>query len=132
MRGERQDMPEIAVRTSAARLIVCERTGRWAVALRAELAGAGVRVWETRLLDDCWNEMAKSPALPGNLMLEVLKTGAATSAAETVVKWLAQDRSRAIKMKIGANEIEASGLSHAEQMQLIDWFQTQTGVQLTR
>ena len=45
-----------------ARLIVCERTGHWAVALRRELAEAGVRVWETRTLADCWSELAKSPA----------------------------------------------------------------------
>ena len=45
-----------------ARLIVCERTGRWAVALRRELTEAGVRVWETRSLADCWDELASSPA----------------------------------------------------------------------
>ncbi len=45
-----------------ARLIVCERTGRWAVALRRELAEAGIRVWETRTPDDCWQELAESPA----------------------------------------------------------------------
>jgi len=48
--------------TSPARLLVCERTGRWAVALRRELADAGTRVWETRSLDDCWQELVQSPA----------------------------------------------------------------------
>ncbi len=47
---------------AVARLIVCERDGRWAVALRRELAGAGVRVWETRTLDDCRRELIASPA----------------------------------------------------------------------
>ena len=47
---------------AAARLLVCERTGRWAVALRRELAEVGVRVWESRTLDFCWNELAASPA----------------------------------------------------------------------
>jgi hypothetical protein len=45
-----------------ARLIVCERTGSWAVALRREVAEAGIRVWETRTLPDCWSELARSPA----------------------------------------------------------------------
>ena len=45
-----------------ARLIVCECGGRWALALRQELAGVGVRVWETRTPADCWNELAESPA----------------------------------------------------------------------
>lgn len=47
---------------SAARLIVCERTGRWAVALRRELGDAGIRVWETRTLANCREELAASPA----------------------------------------------------------------------
>jgi hypothetical protein len=45
----------------AARLIVCERTGRWAVALRRELAEAGVPVCETRSLADCWAALAEAP-----------------------------------------------------------------------
>ena len=48
--------------SAAARLIVCEHSGRWAVALRRELAEAGVRVWETRTLADCRKELAASPA----------------------------------------------------------------------
>ncbi len=47
---------------ASARLIVSERTGCWAVALRRELAHGGVRVWETRSLADCWDELANSPA----------------------------------------------------------------------
>ena len=46
----------------AARLVVCERTGRWAVALRRELTGVGLRVWETRTLADCGELLAESPA----------------------------------------------------------------------
>lgn len=45
-----------------ARLIVCEHGSRWAMVLRHELAGVGVRVWETRTPTDCWNELAESPA----------------------------------------------------------------------
>ena len=48
--------------TSAAKVIVCERSGRWAVALRRELAEAGVRVWETRTLADCRDELVENPA----------------------------------------------------------------------
>jgi len=49
-------------RAQAARLIVCERRGRWAVGLRRELAGAGVRVYETRSLAECWEVLAEAPA----------------------------------------------------------------------
>lgn len=46
----------------SARLVVCERTGQWAVALRRELSEAGLRVWETRNLKDCGALLAESPA----------------------------------------------------------------------
>jgi hypothetical protein len=56
--ADREPPPETG---AAARLIVCERTGHWAVALRRELADAGVRVYETRSIPDCWNMLAESP-----------------------------------------------------------------------
>jgi len=51
-----------AENAAVARLIVCERDGRWAAALRRELAAAGVRVWETRTPDDCRRELTISSA----------------------------------------------------------------------
>ncbi len=44
------------------KLILCERTGRWAVGLRRELGDVGVRVYETRSLAHCWEVLAESPA----------------------------------------------------------------------
>jgi len=44
------------------RLIVCERRGHWAAALRRELSESGLRVWETRLLADCWQSLTVAPA----------------------------------------------------------------------
>ena len=52
-----------------ARLIVCERTGAWAVALRRELAAAGVHVHETRSVAECWEVLARCPA--GFLVVEL-------------------------------------------------------------
>ncbi len=53
-------------RTAAAittgRLVVCERSGTWAAALRRELAEAGVGVGETRSLAECWESLAASAA----------------------------------------------------------------------
>ena len=45
-----------------ARVIVCEKTGQWAVALRRLLSPAGHRVYETRSWAECWDELARSPA----------------------------------------------------------------------
>ncbi len=44
------------------RLIVCETTSKWAVALRRQLScHAGIRLSETRNLDDCWQQAVASP-----------------------------------------------------------------------
>ncbi len=57
-----KDLPHNDLQSQAsARLIVCERTGQWAVALRRELTGGGARVCETRSLDDCWQMLAGFP-----------------------------------------------------------------------
>ncbi len=45
-----------------ARLIVCERTGRWAVALRRELDGLTREARETRSLAECWQLLEAAPA----------------------------------------------------------------------
>ncbi|NQU24738.1 MAG: hypothetical protein HQ567_25935 [Candidatus Nealsonbacteria bacterium] len=52
----------LAADAEPARLIVCERTGRWAVTLRRELDGADVRVHESRSLVECWQQLAEAPA----------------------------------------------------------------------
>ncbi len=49
-----------------ARVIVCERTGRWAIALQRELGalspGADVPLVEARSVQACWAALAESPA----------------------------------------------------------------------
>jgi hypothetical protein len=44
------------------RLIVCERSGEWSVALRAELSDAGAIVWECRQLAEAWSALAEHQA----------------------------------------------------------------------
>ncbi|OHB72132.1 MAG: hypothetical protein A2V70_07435 [Planctomycetes bacterium RBG_13_63_9] len=46
----------------AARLIVCEHGGGWAVGLRRELAGEEVHLCETRSLAQCWETLGENPA----------------------------------------------------------------------
>lgn len=68
-----------------ARCILCERTGTWAIALRPALQQLGHRVYETRSLDACWDEIAASPAsLAG---IEVT-----TDTLEQVVAWMCRLR----------------------------------------
>ncbi|NLX94825.1 MAG: hypothetical protein GXY83_01480 [Rhodopirellula sp.] len=47
---------------SASRLIVCERKGTWAVALRRHPALGELRVYETRTLADAWQMLASHPS----------------------------------------------------------------------
>lgn len=46
----------------SARIIVCEKTGSWAAALRRALSPTRHRVHETRSLAECRRELAQSPA----------------------------------------------------------------------
>jgi hypothetical protein len=45
-----------------ARIVVCEKTGHWAVALRRLLAPVGYRVYQTPSWEDCWDELQRRPA----------------------------------------------------------------------
>lgn len=55
-------------------VIVCERDGHWAVALRRELPRRGVRVHETRSLPECWDMLDARPA--SFLVAELTRTNA--------------------------------------------------------
>jgi len=46
----------------SARIIVCEKTGSWAAALRGVLSATQHCVRETRSLAECWRELEQSPA----------------------------------------------------------------------
>jgi hypothetical protein len=61
-------------------LIVCERTGRWAIRLRREW-GEGLRVTETRSLSDAWQALQAAPC--SFLVVELTATG-----AEGLIEWL--------------------------------------------
>jgi uracil-DNA glycosylase len=66
---------------AVARCIVCERSEKWAVALRLPLQVVGHRVVETRSLDDCWNEVAASPA-------SLVGVEATATNLESLVPWM--------------------------------------------
>ncbi len=45
----------------SARFILCERTGKWAVAFRRQVRDKRLRIYETRSLDQCWDELSQAP-----------------------------------------------------------------------
>jgi hypothetical protein len=55
-----QSTPSPSV-ASAARLIVCERSGEWSAGLRLELANSGVRLWECRRVAEAWAALTETP-----------------------------------------------------------------------
>ncbi len=46
----------------SSRLVVCERTGKWAVAIARHLAADADDIHQTRSLEECWEALAKWPA----------------------------------------------------------------------
>ncbi len=66
---------------NSAHCIVCERTARWAIALRPPLRRLGVRLYETRALEECWREVeAHTASMVG---VEVTRAN-----LKAVVPWL--------------------------------------------
>ena len=82
--SEASPLPE---KPGRARLIVCEREGRWAVALRRELPVHGVRVHETRSVAECWEMLARRPA--SFVVAELTRSGA--EALLEQMAWLQRD-----------------------------------------
>jgi DNA-binding NtrC family response regulator len=80
----------------SARIIVCEKTGSWATALRRALSSTTHRVHETRSLAECWRELEHSPA-------SVIAFELTMENCEAVLEWLLDlsrrfPRARAIAM----------------------------------
>jgi hypothetical protein len=80
-------MPPTLYEAKPARLVVCEHSGRWAVSLRRELAGAGLRVWESRSLVDCGVLLAESPASFAVLEVSETKIG---KTLDFILNWQAE------------------------------------------
>ncbi len=62
-------------------IIICERTDRWAAALRRPLQQVGHRILQTRSLDACWSEVAARPA-------SLVAVEATTVNLEALLPWL--------------------------------------------
>ena len=74
------------------------------------------------------SESKSGISLLQDFMVKALSAGTITSLVQTIGTWLARDRTRTLKIQVGTNQIEASGLSRDEQKKLIEWFQIQAGM----
>ena len=88
----------------AARFILCERTGKWVVALRRALSASGPRVFETRHLDDCWKEVVACPAS----MVAVEVTAANLPHVTTWLRQFSHRFCHAQAVVLGARGLESS------------------------
>jgi hypothetical protein len=66
---------------AVARFLICERSGRWAVALRGVGQPGDPRVWETRSPEDCWRELEASPH-------SIVAVEATIANVESLVRWM--------------------------------------------
>ncbi len=71
-------------------------------------------------------------ALDGDIFLKFAKFGGISALASIITTWLSRDKSRTIKLKIGDNSLELTGLSKVEQKEIIDWFQIQAGLRFNK
>jgi hypothetical protein len=98
------------------RLILCEKTGRWAAALRISLDAAGPQLVETRSLAACEEALAQSPAslvavevTVANLeaVVEFLRQSSQRFGQSVVVALLTVDTAAAASLLREAGAIEA-------------------------
>ena len=73
-----------------------------------------------------------SPIELGTILIKVAEAGGFVALVSFFSNWLARDRRRSLKLSIGDDSIELTGLSKAEQQELTRWFQIQTGLRLDR
>ena len=59
--SENEEFGSKTASNAAARLIICERQGTWALVFRRLLSGSGVPMVETRLLAECSEELTQWP-----------------------------------------------------------------------
>lgn len=93
----------LTVGADAACLIVCETTGRWAVALRREDAGSGLPMVETRAVAQAWEVLAQQPA--SFLVVELTR-----ASAEPLLErmfWLEQDYPLARVAVVASRSLES-------------------------
>ena len=73
--------------TGPARVVVCEREGRWAVALGRELSRSKGSICQTRSVDECWEALGRWPA--SFVVVELTRTNA--RALLERMAWLERD-----------------------------------------
>ena len=76
----------------SARIIVCEKTGRWAASLRCMPQLASVPIWETRMLSECAARLRESPA-------SVLVIEAVGDKVTDLCRWLVEQTGRFAEMR---------------------------------
>lgn len=84
------------------RFLICERSGRWAAALRRAAHDTDPRGREIRSLDDCWRELTASPT-------SLVAVEVTIANVERVVRWIRRVESafpRAHVVAVGERELE--------------------------
>lgn len=82
-------------------------------------------------LEGVTRDTSGQKGLPGVdlLAVEVAKAGLLSRLADAIAGWLIKDRRRALKLRIGDNELEISDMTEQERKDLVRWFQDQVEIQ---
>jgi len=77
-------------------------------------------------------EGAMGQGLTESLLVKLAGSSGISSLLNVFGLILGKDRSRSLKLQVGNNSIEVTGLTKEEQKTLIEWFQTQAGLSFTK
>lgn len=77
-------------------------------------------------------EGAMGQGLTETLLVKLAGTSGVSSLLNVFGLILGKDKSRSLKLQIGNNSLEVTGLTKEEQKTLIEWFQAQSGLSFTK
>lgn len=88
-----------------------------------------VEVVEFQALDGVGTQEGARTSAAGKMIVQLSKAEAVQNLVDELSLWLASDRSRSMQLEVGNHYLEISGMSGAEQNELLEWFRNQAAFQ---
>jgi hypothetical protein len=85
----------------------------------------------TRVSDDEVPDGAKGSGTDvQTILIKLAELGGIKALVSVLSTWLSRDKNRSVKLQLGSNSLEVTGLSEEKQLDLMDWFKVQSALHL--
>lgn len=84
-----------------------------------------------RVSDDAVPDGAKGSGVSVQaILIKLAELGGIKALVTVLSTWLSRDKNRSLKLQLGSNSLEVTGLSEEKQLDLIEWFKVQSALHL--